>query len=250
MAGQRFGGVLRARREQLQMTQEELAHRAALAVRTIRNLEAGRIRRPRGHSVRRIADALLPVQYTPHDFRRIWATDAVSGGLPVHIATKLLGHAELSATQIYVAVYQDDVIRHHRAFIARRRALRPSSEYREPTTEEWAEFAQHFAKRKVGLGTCMRPYGSDCQHEHACIRCPLLRPDPTQEPRLLAIIVNLNDRVREAQDRGWVGEIDGLKVSLDAANQKLAQMRKIRAQHKTVQLPVLTTRTPRPRAGG
>jgi transcriptional regulator with XRE-family HTH domain len=59
MAGQRFGGVLRARRERLQMTQEELAHRAALAVRTIRNLEAGRIRRPRGHSVRQIADALL-----------------------------------------------------------------------------------------------------------------------------------------------------------------------------------------------
>jgi integrase len=182
-----------------------------------------------------------PVRYTPHDFRRIWATDAVSGGLPVHIAAHLLGHAELSATQIYVAVYQDDVIRHHRAFIARRRALRPSSEYREPTAEEWAEFEQHFAKRKVGLGTCMRPYGSDCQHEHACIRCPLLRPDPAQEPRLLAIIVNLNDRLREAQDRGWFGEIDGLRISLDAANQKLAQMRKIRAQSKTVQLPVPTT---------
>jgi integrase len=108
-----------------------------------------------------------PLRYTPHDFRRIFATDAVSGGLPVQIAAKLLGHADLSATQIYVAVYQDDVIRHHRAFIARRRALRPSSEYREPTPAEWKAFEQHFAKRKVELGTCMRPYGSPCQHEHA-----------------------------------------------------------------------------------
>ncbi len=29
-----------------------------------------------------------PLRYTPHDFRRLWATDAVSNGLPVHIAAK------------------------------------------------------------------------------------------------------------------------------------------------------------------
>jgi transcriptional regulator with XRE-family HTH domain len=58
-AAQRFGGELRARRERLQLTQEELAHRAALSVRTIRDLETSRVRRPRAHSVRQIADALL-----------------------------------------------------------------------------------------------------------------------------------------------------------------------------------------------
>jgi integrase len=36
---------------------------------------------------------------TPHDFRRIYATDAVSAGLPVHIAAKILGHANLNTTQ-------------------------------------------------------------------------------------------------------------------------------------------------------
>ena len=81
-----------------------------------------------------------PLHYTPHDFRRIFATEAVSGGLPVHIAAKLLGHADLNTTQTYVAVYQDDVLRRpHRAFIAGRRALRPATEYREPTTAEWSE---------------------------------------------------------------------------------------------------------------
>jgi hypothetical protein len=66
----------------------------------------------------------------------------------------------------------------------------------------------------------------------------MLRPDPAQEPRLLAIIVNLNDRLRDATERGWPGEVDGLKVSLDAANQKLAQMRKIRRQTGPVDLPL------------
>jgi hypothetical protein len=46
--------------------------------------------------------------------------------------------------------------------------------------------------------------------------------------------------VREARDRGWLGEIDGLNVSLAAANQKLAQMRKIRAQDKTLRLAIPT----------
>ncbi len=35
-----------------------------------------------------------PLRYTPHDFRRIFATDAASGGLPVHISARLLGHQQ------------------------------------------------------------------------------------------------------------------------------------------------------------
>ncbi len=97
-----------------------------------------------------------PLRFTPHDFRRIFATEAVATGLPVHIAAKLLGHQNLATTQGYIAVYDQDVIDHHRAFIARRRSIRPSAEYREPTDAEWTEFLGHFERRKVELGTCGR----------------------------------------------------------------------------------------------
>jgi tetratricopeptide (TPR) repeat protein/transcriptional regulator with XRE-family HTH domain len=53
-----FGDALRAHRERVHLTQEELAHRAGLGVRTIREFEAGRVRRPRSHSVRLLAQAL------------------------------------------------------------------------------------------------------------------------------------------------------------------------------------------------
>lgn len=109
------------------------------------------------------------MHYTPHDFRRIFATEAVASGLPIHIAAKLLGHQDLNTTQTYTAVYQDDVLRHHAAFIARRRADRPGEEYREPTATEWAEFERHFTRRRVELGSCVRPYGTPCRHEHACL---------------------------------------------------------------------------------
>ena len=167
-----------------------------------------------------------PARFSPHDFRRIFATEAVAAGLPVHITAKILGHESLATTQTYLAVYDQDVIDHHRAFLARRRATRPSEEYREPTDSEWDEFLGHFAKRKLELGSCGRAYGTGCQHEHACIRCPMLRPDPAQQTRLEEIIASLSERIAEAGEHGWLGEVDGLQVSLNAAQHKLVQMRR------------------------
>lgn len=167
-----------------------------------------------------------PANFNPHDFRRIFATEAVASGLPVHITAKILGHESIATTQTYVAVYDQDVIDHHRAFIARRRGLRPAEEYREPTDSEWDEFLGHFAQRKLELGTCGRAYGTGCQHEHACIRCPMLRPDPAQHERLELIIASLDERITEAVEHGWRGEVDGLRTSRAAAEQKLVQMRR------------------------
>jgi hypothetical protein len=166
-----------------------------------------------------------PLRYTPpHDFRRMFATDAVTGGLPVHIVARLLGHANLNTAQAYLAVFQDDLVRTYRAFLDRRRATRPSEEYREPTDDEWREFHQHFAARKLELGDCGRPYGSPCKHEHSCIRCSMLRVDPRQRARLIEIIRNLAERIAEAKLNGWLGEAEGLQISLKAAQRKLASL--------------------------
>jgi len=109
-----------------------------------------------------------PVWLAPHDFRRVFTTTAVQDGLPLHIASRILGHRHLNSTQPYTAVFQDDLIRTYRSFVDRRRSARPVEEYREPTPEEWDEFEEHFALRRVELGSCARPYGSSCEHEHAC----------------------------------------------------------------------------------
>ena len=165
-----------------------------------------------------------PLAYRPHDFRRCFTTAAVTGGLPVHIAARILGHKSLTTTETYMAVFQDDLIRSYRAFLDKRRATRPAEEYREPTDQEWQEFQKHFQLRKVALGTCGRPYGASCQHEHACLRCAMLRVSPQQRPRLTEIIHNLRERITEARMNGWLGEVQGLEVSLEAAKRKLASL--------------------------
>jgi hypothetical protein len=101
--------------------------------------------------------------------------------------------------------------------------VRPSEEYRTPTDAEWEEFLGHFERRKLALGDCARAYGSICIHEHSCVRCPLLRIDPAQRHRLKEIRGNLLARIDEAEREGWTGEAEGLRVSLAAAEEKLAQ---------------------------
>ena len=89
-----------------------------------------------------------PLHYTPHDFRRIFITDAILNGLPPHIAQVIAGHRDINVTLGYKAIYPEQAIQAHLAFLARRRAQRPTDEYRVPTDEEWAEFLGHFERRK------------------------------------------------------------------------------------------------------
>ena len=117
-----------------------------------------------------------------------------------------------------------------------------------PTDAEWDEFLGHFERRKLALGDCGRAYGTSCQHEHSCIRCPVLRVDPAQRSRLETIRDNLSDRVAEAEEAGWLGEADGLRTSLAAAEEKLAELDHRARQQATVflatpSLPEMTART-------
>jgi integrase len=177
-----------------------------------------------------------PLRFTPHDFRRIFITDAILHGLPPHIAQVIAGHADINTTIGYKAAYPVEAINTYRGFLARRRQARPSHEYRTVTPEEWDEFLGHFAKRKLSLGDCAREYGTGCQHEHACIRCPLLRPDPAHKPRLLEIRANLTERIDEARQHSWLGEVDGLQATLAAADQKLELMDDLAHRRRTVHI--------------
>ncbi|SHM93958.1 site-specific integrase [Streptomyces yunnanensis] len=183
-----------------------------------------------------------PLRYTPHDFRRLFVTDAIMNGLPPHIAQVICGHKNIDTTIGYKAVYPAETIEAHRAFIARRRASRPSEEYRIPTEEEWDAFLAHFEKRKVSIGTCARAFGSSCIHEHACVRCSLLRPDPAQRARLAEIRDNLIARIAEAEREGWLGEVEGLQISLAGAEEKLCQLDQAHGHHTPVDLGIPTTR--------
>jgi len=64
------------------------------------------------HAIRKILHAALaatgltspggtPLAFTPHDFRRLWITEAVMHGMPPHIAQLICGHQTVTATMGY-----------------------------------------------------------------------------------------------------------------------------------------------------
>lgn len=179
--------------------------------------------------------------FSAHDFRRLFATELVNNGLPIHIGAALLGHLSVQTTRGYVAVFNDDIVRHYQAHLERRRALRPADEYKAPTDEEWTEFEEHFDKRKVELGTCGRPYGTGCQHEHACLRCPVLHLDPRMLGRLDEIEADLIERRARAEDEGWHGETEGLDLTLSFLRSKRASTQRF-ARKTHLGLPAVRPR--------
>ncbi|MGW1757598.1 hypothetical protein [Streptomyces mirabilis] len=126
----------------------------------------------------------------------------------------MLGHLNIQTTRGYDAVFAEEVITQYQQFLARRRAERPASEYREPTHEEWQEFQEHFDKRRVELGSCGRPYGTPCAQGHACIRCPMLSINPKMLPRLDELEEDLLARRKRAIKEGWRdGSCSGWRAS-------------------------------------
>ena len=64
----------------------------------------------------------------------------------------------------------------------------------------------------------------------------MLWPDPAQRPRIAEIRDNLTARIIEAESEGWLGEIEGLQISLAGANDKLAQIDRRRRGRQPVAL--------------
>ncbi|MET7949073.1 tyrosine-type recombinase/integrase [Micromonospora sp. NPDC005324] len=167
------------------------------------------------------------LRFTPHDFRRIFATELVNSGLPIHIGAALLGHLNVQTTRGYVAVFDEDVVRHYQAHLQQRRQIRPQDEYASVTPQEWAEFEEHFDKRKVELGSCARPYGTPCQHEHACIRCPMLHVNPKMIDRLGELEHDLTTRRQHAENENWLGEIEGIDLTLNFLRTKREEAQRL-----------------------
>jgi transcriptional regulator with XRE-family HTH domain len=83
-----FGALLRARRHRAFLSQEQLAARAELSERTVRNLEAGRVQSPRTDTVRLLAGAL---QLSEPE-RESWF-EAARAGLPERAVQAWAGQA-------------------------------------------------------------------------------------------------------------------------------------------------------------
>ena len=125
----------------------------------------------------------------------------------------------------YKAVYPEEAI--NGAPSVHRPLPRPTAQpgVPTPTDAEWDEFLGHFERRK----RCPRRLRPSIRHPlYSRARlCSLPAPEGwtrRQRHRLIEIRDNLIARIAEAVREGWVGEVEGLRVSLAAVKDKLAQV--------------------------
>ena len=74
----------------------------------------------------------------------------------------------------------------------------------------------------------------------------MLWPDPAQRDRLAEIRDNLTARIAEAEQQGWLGEVEGLQVSLAGATEKLAQIDSSRRGASTADIGIPAFPRPAP----
>lgn len=66
---------------------------------------------------RKIAKKAGVERANPHKFRRTCATMALRRGMPIEQVSKMLGHVEISTTQIYLDLSEDDLEQAHKKYV-------------------------------------------------------------------------------------------------------------------------------------
>lgn len=59
---------------------------------------------------------------------------------------------------------------------------------------------------------------------HACVQCAVHWPDPPNAPASIRFCDNSIARIAEAEHEGWLGEAEGLRISLIGAKETLTQI--------------------------
>jgi integrase-like protein len=92
-----------------------------------------------------------PLRLSPHDCRRVFATEHLNNNTPVHVIAALLGHAGLDTVMIYAKLYPDTLIEGYRASMRGLYTdIYDTDALRAPTAEEWNAFAASCSLRDMG----------------------------------------------------------------------------------------------------
>jgi integrase len=172
-------------------------HPCALNTNTIR----GRLRALSLAAGARHADG-TPLELTPHDCRRVFASEHLNAHTPVHVIQALLGHATVNTVMIYAKLYPTQLVEEYR------KAMRglygdvygPDAT-RIPTKQEWAAFTTSCSLRDMGTHLCALPTGEHCPRGLVCLGCQHAQPKKSAAPtfhRMLTSHTRALERARTA----------------------------------------------------
>lgn len=169
-----------------------------------------------------------PLRLSPHDCRRVFATEHLNNNTPVHVIAALLGHAGLDTVMICAKLYPDSLVE---GYCTAMRGLytdiydaQPMSD---PTSEEWAAFTASCNLRDLGTHVCALPTGEHCSRGLVCLGCAHAQPKKSAAPtfrRMIASHTRALTRAREiSEPAGQIAarelEVQRLRTALHRAEE-------------------------------
>ena len=187
-------------------------HPSAISIQTIR----GRLQEISVAAGARRVDG-TPLRLSPHDCRRVFATEHLNNNTPVHVIAALLGHAGLDTVMIYAKLYPDSLVDGYRAAMRGRYSdVYDVDALRAPTAEEWAAFAASCSLRDMGTHVCALPTGEHCSRGLVCLGCVHAQPKKTAAPVFRRMIASHTRALAKARDLGEpAGQLAARELELD-----------------------------------
>ncbi len=168
---------------------------------------------------------------TPHDCRRVFASEHLNSHTPVHVIQALLGHATVNTVMIYAKLYPTQLVEEYR------RAMRglygdvygPQA-HRAPTDQEWAAFTANCSMRDMGTHMCALPTGEHCPRGLVCLGCGHAQPKKSATPifrRMLHSHTRAVERAREAEEPA--GQLAARELEVERISSALQRAQELTA---------------------
>ncbi|MHB1010928.1 MAG: tyrosine-type recombinase/integrase, partial [Propionibacteriaceae bacterium] len=172
-----------------------------------------------------------PLALTPHDCRRVFASEHLNSNTPVHVIQALLGHATVNTVMIYAKLYPTQLVEEYR------RAMRglygdvygPAAN-RAPTDQEWAVFTANCSMRDMGTHMCALPTGEHCPRGLVCLGCGHAQPKKSATPifrRMLLSHTRALERAREAGEPA--GQLAARELEVERISSALQRAQELTA---------------------
>ncbi|MFZ2167230.1 MAG: tyrosine-type recombinase/integrase [Propionibacteriaceae bacterium] len=144
-----------------------------------------------------------PLILTPHDCRRVFASEHLNAHTPVHVIQALLGHATINTVMIYAKLYPDQFVTDYRkAMRGLYTDVHGPSASKTPTEAEWAEFTASCSLRDMGTHVCALPTGEHCPRGLVCLGCGHAQPKKSALPVFRRMLHSHNRALDKAREHG------------------------------------------------
>jgi hypothetical protein len=170
-----------------------------------------------------------PLRLSPHDCRRVFATEHLNNNTPVHVIAALLGHAALNTVMIYAKLYPDTLVEGYRASMRGLYTnIYDTDALGAPSTEEWSAFAASCNLRDMGTHICALPTGEHCSRGLVCLGCTHAQPKKSAAPTFRRMIASHTRALAKARTHGEpAGQLAARALELDRLRSALRRAQEL-----------------------